>query len=141
MNRELEQKLVNKYPNLLRYYRKDYQLPLYYGIECGDGWYSLIDKTLGTIQEESIVHSGSDELFVIHQIKEKFGTLRIYTPNKHERIVEAVRNAYIESLKTCVMCGVQNDTITRNEHSFVRTMCSQCMIEYARNGWKLNGEF
>ena len=42
MNQELEQKLAAKYPKLLRQMgESELVSPMYYGFECGDGWYNL----------------------------------------------------------------------------------------------------
>jgi len=141
MRRELEQKLVEKYPQLFQDYRKDPMYPMYYGIECGDGWYDLIDKTLARIQQEIDAYPEKDRnRFKLFQVKEKFGSLRVYMSETVGEMNKAVNDAYTESLVTCVWCGSQ-EGVTQNEHSFVRSMCPQCSVEYAKNGWELNGEF
>ena len=52
MKKELELILVNKYPNLCRDYEKsELETCFHYGFECQDGWFNLIDQTLGQIDK------------------------------------------------------------------------------------------
>ena len=76
MTTELELKLVEKYPAILRDYRGDkMKTCMHWGMECGDGWYDLLDDLLHKLDFIS-KHSGVQ--VVANQIKEKFGTLRFY---------------------------------------------------------------
>lgn len=69
MKTELQQKLLNKYPQFFTTDRKIYTgeksvsedlqellnqkeivLPIQFGIECGDGWYMLLDELMAEIQ-------------------------------------------------------------------------------------------
>jgi hypothetical protein len=76
MNKELELKLVEKYPNILCDYNGDkMKTCMHWGVECGDGWYDLLDELLAKLDYLSSV---SGVQVVADQIKEKFGTLRFY---------------------------------------------------------------
>jgi len=76
MNKELELKLVEKYPNILRDYGGDMKKTcMHWGMECDDGWYELLNDLLEKLDYLS-KHSGVQ--VVADQIKEKFGTLRFY---------------------------------------------------------------
>ena len=76
MNKELELKLVEKYPRILFDYGGDMQKTcMHWGMECGDGWYDLLNELLEKLDYIS-KHSGVQ--VVADQIKEKFGTLRFY---------------------------------------------------------------
>jgi len=76
MNKELEIKLVEKYPIILRDYGGDMKKTcMHWGMECGDGWYDLLNELLAKLDYISN-HSGVQ--VVADQIKEKFGTLRFY---------------------------------------------------------------
>jgi hypothetical protein len=141
MNRKLEQKLVDRYPELFAYYRKKPTEPLFTGIDCGDGWFKLIDKSLEGIQKEVNFYPEEERnRFVLHRIEEKYGSLRIYMSDTVGYMRDIINDAYKESLQTCVICGIQDSTVSQNEHSFERTMCSECSTEYARNGWSTNDE-
>ena len=53
MKAELQKKLFEKYPEI--FVQKDYtiqQSAMPFGIECGDGWYNIIDTLCAHIQHE-----------------------------------------------------------------------------------------
>lgn len=76
MNKELELKLVEKYPAILKDYGGDMQKTcMHWGMECGDGWYDLLDNLLGKLD---FMSKNSGVQVVADQIKEKFGELRFY---------------------------------------------------------------
>ena len=76
MKKELELKLVEKYPKILCDYGGDMQKTcMHWGMECGDGWYDLLNDLLEKLDYIS-KHSGVQ--VVADQIKAKFGTLRFY---------------------------------------------------------------
>lgn len=104
MNKDLELKLVEKYPIILRDYRGDkLKTCMHWGMECGDGWYNLLDELLGKLNFMSNV---SGIQVIASQIKEKFGTLRFYyhtivrtdlnVPDHAEQIIDDIV-AYAES--------------------------------------------
>ncbi len=76
MSPDLEKRLSTKYPELFS--------QVFFGVECGDGWYNIIDRLCGFIQSSiyNLTFSGGgDEGFHLpqlefSQIKEKYGTLR-----------------------------------------------------------------
>jgi hypothetical protein len=76
MTKELELKLVEKYPKILKEYGGDKKKTcMHWGMECNDGWYELLDETMHKIQYMcDITHVQ----LIAEQIKEKFGTLRFY---------------------------------------------------------------
>ena len=107
MNVELQDKLYKKYPKIF----EDTSKPatescMAWGLEVGDGWYNIIDMLCQSVSEcytTSIriqpedKHMVNDEPFytiyppdfIATQIKEKFGTLRVYYKLKyHPKINE-----------------------------------------------------
>lgn len=95
MSPELEQKLIEKYPELFQDVNKSPQETcMCWGIEAGDGWYDIIDNLCGYLVNLKECRSYSLYLkegingskyysfqcpdVVFAQIKEKFGTLRVY---------------------------------------------------------------
>ena len=81
--------------------------------ECGDGWLHLIDATLRTVSAE-------DAHFIIRQIKEKFGGLRIYLTADASlypmlNVVEHI------SLMTCEECGKPGKQIS--DKGWIKTRC------------------
>jgi hypothetical protein len=68
-----------------------------------------------------------DPDYVIHQIKEKFGTLRYYIASSHvdrNKIDEIIRQAEQLSAVTCERCG-EPGKLDREER-WVMTLCSEC---------------
>ena len=99
MSPELEQKLTEKYPKLFRdVNRSPKESLMCFGCEHGDGWYDIIDNLCGyiTYLQKSVSYyvslkedtkDSDDKSFdgrfhcpdvVFMQIKEKYGTLRVY---------------------------------------------------------------
>lgn len=90
MNKALELELVQKYPKILRDYGGDRKKTcMHWGMECGDGWFKLLDSTMNRIQY--MCDLSKHYQVVALQIKEKFGSLRFYfnietvTPTKKQQ--------------------------------------------------------
>lgn len=76
MDKELELKLVEKYPSLYRDYHGDMrQTCMHWGFECGNGWFHIIDNLSKQITE---IEKKYNVKVVADQTKEKFGGLRFY---------------------------------------------------------------
>ena len=81
-----------------------------YGLECGDGWKDIIDRT-----HEKLKYIDPD--YKIAQIKEKFGGLRYYYDQTVDygstasQIMEdIVRAAEHEASRTCELCGTSKSS-------------------------------
>lgn len=128
MRKDLEQTLVDEFPGYFEYYYDEWgdgeqpQPPIYaYGIQCRDGWYSLVYRMCKELDE-----AGID--LKIHQIKQKFGSLRFYhggintDENEYEKYAE-IRNRYREESEwTCEECG-QNAHMPSDP---TRSLCWEC---------------
>ncbi len=78
MKEELQEKLFKKYPKLFRQHSLTiHESAMAWGICTGDGWYKLIDKCCSSIVTYCKKMRMEHPKFT--QVKEKFGTLRIYT--------------------------------------------------------------
>lgn len=75
-----------------------------FGIECGDGWKHLYEPIIDYISEYN-KDKGDDEKIEIHQIKEKFASLRFYTNFYTDELMKMIRKAEEESEHTCEVCG------------------------------------
>ena len=72
-----EEELLKKYPKIFR--QKDLSMQqtcMCWGMECGSGWYPIIDKLCEMLQWD-IDKNGYPQIEAT-QVKEKFGTLRFY---------------------------------------------------------------
>ena len=115
MKQELEAELKRKYPRVF----VDLQNPeitrhnscLSFGLEIGDGWYSIIDECAAGLEKEIenwLRENEKDfpfEVPKIVQVKEKFGIIRIYTNILTEKMDEIIRQAEVKSSYTCEECG------------------------------------
>jgi hypothetical protein len=128
MTPNLETKLFEAYPNIFS--------PAI-SIECSDGWYDILDAWCSLVtandksnfirhQKNIILHT-NDQFVSVRpvQIKEKFGTLRIYT-NIHNDFVDGVTSMAEEmSEKTCEVCG--HPGIIRGG-AWIRVLCDQHFV-------------
>jgi len=85
-------------------------------IQCGAGWYPILvrlEERLGVIDPD----------YRVLQIKEKFGTLRLYLAGRSDELGKAAV-AEAESARTCELCGSPGHLRTRE--SWLRTVCDDC---------------
>ena len=98
MTSQLEQKLIQKYPNFFRDVTKSPQETcMCWGIETGDGWYDIIDNLCGFLKDlrenrhyylklkdefKDDKNHGSIDFscpeVIFDQVKSKYATLRVY---------------------------------------------------------------
>lgn len=112
MTPERESELYANHPRLLIY--RPWQgenLPMQFGIQCGDGWHFLIDRLLHRVQ----VHADVEGLQpVVLQIKEKLGGLRVYWRDADLFVLGI--NAFAEDLSEsiCEVCGLPGSLVTNS---------------------------
>jgi hypothetical protein len=128
MNPELRNKLIEKYPEIFRDNGS---------VDCGNGWYNILDswcKTIdlenerGNIQYLKNLDLYKHEPFIptrVTQIKEKWGTLRIYTTSATDFEQGVTRMAERLSEKTCELCG--NPGRLRRM-SWIRILCDEDFV-------------
>lgn len=80
------------------------------------------DKKMNqTIEElEAAVEEAIDNLPIIDQVKEKFGTLRFYVSNSSEKLDRYIVFAESMSGVMCEVCGAPGE---RRSGSWIRTLC------------------
>ena len=111
MNPDLTQKLLDKYPKL-------FSNQQFWGFECGDGWYDILDNLCGAITQYT---HDPDEVYV-DQIKEKFGRLRFYLSREDDVMHGMVTLAEYMSGHTCETCGKRGKT---RGGSWMVTLCDE----------------
>lgn len=133
MKMELEKKLMEKYPKIFR--QKDLppnQSLMCFGIECGDGWYDILDTLCESIQRyvDSAIEMGelrkeNEKNYQVEavQIKEKFGGLRFYTSGNDDIVEGMIHLAEIWALKTCEYCGKPGKM---RDDGWLVTLCDEC---------------
>lgn len=127
MQEDLEQQLYEKYPTLFQNRTKSIQEScMAWGLECGGGWYDILDTLCDRIieTEEYILEKDSNYKRVkFDQIKEKFGVLRIYYSGGNEFIAGMISMACELSYKTCEACGNRGK---QNKRGWISTLCDNC---------------
>jgi hypothetical protein len=98
MKPELEQQLIDKYPKL-------FSNKQFWGFECGDGWYDLLDYLCGSISRYK--HDAED--LYVDQVKEKFGTLRFYLSREDDVLHGMISMAEHMSGYICESCGKRGE--------------------------------
>lgn len=120
MKKELEEQLVKKYPKLFQDYGGDMsQTCMAWGCSHGDGWYGILDELCSELVKYDVV---------LAQVKEKFGTLRVYinggNGDNWEEIHDIISKAERASSKTCEHCGGEGEL--NSDGYWWRTTCGPC---------------
>lgn len=102
MDAELTNALFDRYPGLFRE-RMSPESGLRHGLECGNGWYELIDTLCACLAQE--VKASDVEPISIAQVKQKFGGLRVYVDNATDHQLGMTRLASALSERICECCG------------------------------------
>jgi len=131
MNRELQEELYQKYPEIFK--QKDLspqETAMCWGLSCGDGWFNLIDELCGNIQNrlENVNRNKPQEEHLICQavqVKEKFGGLCFYIYGGDDYISGAIDLAESMSYYTCSQCG-NKATNSKKDRGWIYTLCSSC---------------
>tara|TARA_Y100000310_G_scaffold203351_1_gene203569 strand:+ start:3334 stop:3774 length:441 start_codon:yes stop_codon:yes gene_type:complete len=130
MKNKLQEKLFSKYPKIFR--QKDLpmtQTCMCFGIDCGDGWYWLLDMLCGCIQ--SYIDNNSEVHQVeASQVKQKFGGLRFYTEGGDENTCGTIELAEHMSYHICERCG-STECIPpqKTTKGWISTICNKCIKE------------
>lgn len=156
MKAELQNKLFEKYPKI--FVQKDLSMKetsMCWGIDCGDGWYTLLDCLCFELQK--LTDNGEDtynyypfgkffaNLFrngklmgrwtkkslpqiEATQIKEKFGTLRFYNSGHCKQAEVLISYAETLSAQTCEICGATKN-VSLTESMCLKILCENCKIK------------
>lgn len=120
MDPELQEKLFEKYPHLLRGRNESIQSNLLpFGIATEDGWYDLLDDLLSDLKK-------IDPNLKVTQIKEKFGLLRVYCRGTTKEAFDRIQEAEDQSAKICERCGSTENVEHKAPNNWWRTLCEDC---------------
>jgi hypothetical protein len=134
MDQQLQNQLFEKYPDLFSNKDKSpMESCMSMGIECGNGWYDLINSICQiveslnkNIKDRNRLIAGNNETiidFKFDQIKEKFGGLRAYYSGGNDYIRGLVTMAETMSYKICEVCGNKGKV---NKSGWISTLCDGC---------------
>lgn len=100
-----------------------------FGCECGDGWYEILYQMCVRIQK-AYADVGITPDIVMLQIKEKYGTLRVYWSAEngdqrlHKTLDSIIQEAEKASASVCEICGKPGEL--RCDRSWIQTLCDVC---------------
>ena len=96
-----------------------------FGIECGEGWSELYEPIIAKVHEFNEGKTDEEKIY-IHQIKEKFGGLRVYLSSYTEELSKMVDAAEEASFHTCEFCGKPGK---ERSDGWIYTLCDDCWAE------------
>lgn len=104
MSPKLDALLCQRYPQIFRHRHTDPQAcAMGWGLQCGDGWFDLIDTLCERLQQET-EHGGAPQA-VATQVKQKWGRLRFAVEPATERQQAMIDLAEALSARLCEQCG------------------------------------
>ena len=105
-----------------------------FGIQCDNGWYNLLDELFYNIQNHLNKHPELKETFKIEEVKEKYGTLRVYYYGGDDYIDKLVTKAEKKSGNICEVCGAKGKLCTTaSDIAFINN--SFYKVPSENNGW------
>lgn len=124
MRKELEDKLIDKYPELF----EDKDKPpteslMCYGCECDDGWFDILNGMCRQIYQHINSKKENRPSYRFTQIKEKFAGLRVYGIGSDDYIDGVVDMAESISYHTCEVCGDKGFTMSSG--FWLKTLCEK----------------
>lgn len=126
MTDEKDAALCAKYPKIFSERNMSMQETcMCWGLDCGDGWYDLIDTLCCQLQSE-VDQNPKQVQIIAKQVKQKYGTLRFDVGWASERIAGMVQMVEAISGRICEECGNKATVRTRG---YVRNLCEPCHAE------------
>lgn len=134
MRAELDRQLYEKYPDIFR--QKDLpmtQTAMCWGIDCGDGWFEIIDTLCGWLTTLKKFTGAQVEAT---QLKEKFGSMRFYYSVANCRLKDIVFPVIKEMIlfmelyseQVCEICGKPGEICLHG--SWRKTVCEEHQEEH-----------
>jgi hypothetical protein len=126
MSPELQDRLSAKYPKIFSNLTSP-ELPPSCSLDCGDGWYWLIERLCHCVQD--LVDQQGLTQHVAQHVKEKFGGLRFYWYFSDDQVDAMTEFAEALSHFACGDCGDCGDCgapAVRNTDGWMHTTCGIC---------------
>jgi len=124
MRKELEQRLVERWPTWFNTGGDFRYTAMPRGFEHDDGWFDILWRLCEDL--EPLVAQFEQETgsqFEVLQVKEKFGGLRFFVNcRRNEAMSQRIGIAADESFHTCEICGQPGEL--REERS-IKTLCDE----------------
>ena len=120
MNSKLESKLTDQFPFLADVY-----------LEVEDGWFQLLYDMFTEIIEVYTDNNLETTDIEVYQLKDKFGTLRIYSNIVHVAL-PIIHRYELESWIICVKCGEKGTSRVWKGQRY--TVCDECFAKLEKEG-------
>jgi hypothetical protein len=122
MQKELEQRLVERWPTWFSTGGDFRHTAMTRGFEHGDGWFEILWRLCVDLEPlVTEMERAGGRQFEVLQVKEKFGGLRFYVNcRRNEAIRQRIGIAADESFRTCEVCGQPGEL---REERWIRTLC------------------
>ena len=136
MNQQWEMALEEEFSFLKRNDPNQNTVFSQWGFECASGWAGILRDLFLSIEEQYKKREVDPDI-VILQIKEKFGTLRVYVSfdktddtflSIHRNIRALIEKAEKQSMTICEYCG--NSAEIRKEMPWEKTLCETCFSKW-----------
>lgn len=127
MKKELDEALVRDFPNLYADRNGDIMATaMTWGFECRDGWEPLIREASEELEKLIVKYKADNPDLEWYprasQVKEKYGSLRLYMTSETDEMSKVIRIAEEKSSVTCEICGKPGEL--RGEY-WVTTLCDE----------------
>jgi hypothetical protein len=101
-----------------------------FGYQCDRGWDNLIDNMLSELEKINNALSEENEKFEVTEIKEKWGTLRVYLSQYPQGTKEIIERYEKLSETTCEHCGSDRNAKLRIHKGWYLTRCDKCWMAH-----------
>lgn len=101
-----------------------------FGVECHKGWFDLLKPIFEYVQEYNKDKPEEEQIRFL-QIKEKWGSLDIYTNFSTFKLTKLIEEAEEKADHTCEECG-STENIGVRLNGWVTTMCLDCAKKEAK---------
>lgn len=140
MNRRKEHRLCHEFPNLFQDYGKDPSSTcMTWGCSISDGWFKLLYKLCKDIKAQTSHWSEEDkQKLKFVQIKEKFGSLRIYMSMCSPLVEVLIDQAERKSAKICEYCGKKGKF---TNDGWIKVLCKRCELSRYKQNQRERAKF
>ena len=123
MRKELEQRLVERWPTWFNTGGDIRCTAMPRGFTHDDGWFDIVWRLCEDLEPlvAEFEEAGGPK-FEVLQVKEKFGGLRFYVNHKSDAIRQRIDAAIQESFHTCEVCG-QSGRL--REDRWIKALCDE----------------
>jgi hypothetical protein len=123
MRKELEQRLVGRWPRWFNTRGDIRHTAMPRGFTNDDGWFDLLWRLCEDLEPlVAKFEQASGSQFEVLQVKEKFGGMRIHVNHANDAIHQRIETAIQESFHTCEVCGQPG---TLREDGRIKTLCDE----------------